>query len=53
MGNKIFGVISLVVVGIIVADLVIHGTDTEDVAKGVADITTPTESALLGTAPKS
>jgi hypothetical protein len=52
MGSQIFSLAALVVGGIIVADILIHPTGTQAAANGLASITTPAESSLLGTAPK-
>jgi hypothetical protein len=41
----------LVVVGIIIADALVHYNGTAAAAKGAADIITPSEGALLGKAP--
>jgi hypothetical protein len=46
--TSIIGVIGLVVVGIIIADLVMHPTGTQAAANGAATIIDPTYSALLG-----
>jgi hypothetical protein len=51
MGSAIFSLAALVVGGIIVADILIHPTGTAAAANGVADNTTPSESALLGNNP--
>jgi len=48
MGSQIFSLAALVVGGIIVADILIHPTGTQAAANGLAQITTPAESALLG-----
>ncbi|MHB1473069.1 MAG: hypothetical protein ACYCV4_05470 [Dermatophilaceae bacterium] len=46
--GKVIGVISLVIGGIIVADLVIHPQGTTSLAKGATTVATPTYNALLG-----
>ncbi|MGH7484001.1 MAG: hypothetical protein ACREMY_00170 [bacterium] len=48
MGSKIAGAFTLVVIGVIIADILIHPTGTQQAANGVAGILTPTYSALLG-----
>lgn len=48
MGSKIAGAFTLVVIGIIVADILIHPEGTRQAANGVSAILTPTYSALLG-----
>lgn len=49
--SKLFSLGALIVVGIIVADILIHPTGTKAASAGVAGVATPAESALLGTAP--
>jgi hypothetical protein len=48
---KFFSLASLVVVGIIVADIITHGSQTAQAAQGVASITNPAIGGLLGVAP--
>lgn len=48
MGAKLAAGFSLVVVGVIVADILIHPQGTQAAANGVASILTPTYIALLG-----
>lgn len=48
MGAKIAGAFTLVVIGIIVADILIHPEGTKQAANGISSILTPTYSALLG-----
>jgi len=48
MGSQIFSLAALVVGGIIVADILIHPAGTQAATQGLAMITTPAESALLG-----
>lgn len=48
MGAKVVGIASLVIGGIIVADLVIHPKGTTALASGATQIATPTYAALLG-----
>lgn len=43
------GLCGLVVVGIIIADFLIHPTGTTAAANGVVSVLKPTENALLGT----
>lgn len=50
--TSLLGLAGLVVVGIIVADVLIHPTGTKAAAAGIVSIMTPAEQALLGTAPK-
>lgn len=52
MGSKIFGLATLVVFGVIIADVLIHPAGTAAAATGVANVLKPTYSALLGTPPK-
>jgi hypothetical protein len=52
MGSEIAKWFSLVVVGVIIADILIHPDGTKAAANGVASILKPSYSALLGTAPK-
>ena len=52
MGSSFFSLAALVVSGIVVADILIHPTGTQAASNGLASIVTPSESALLGTAPK-
>lgn len=51
MGSQLFSLAALVVGGIIVADILIHPQGTQAAANGLAQITTPAESSLLGTVP--
>ena len=48
MGSQIFSLAALVVGGIIVADFLTHPSGTTAAANGLASITTPAESSLLG-----
>lgn len=48
MGGKIAGAFTLVVIGVIIADILIHPTGTQQAANGISSILTPTYSALLG-----
>ena len=50
MGAKVVGVISLVVVGIIIADIVTHGSQFSQAAGGTQYITKPAINGLLGVA---
>lgn len=52
MGSRIAAAFTLIVVGVIVADILIHPDGTTAAANGVASILKPSYSALLGTAPK-
>jgi hypothetical protein len=49
--TSILGLAGLVVVGIIIADFLIHPQGTTAAANGLVNVTKPAESALLGTAP--
>lgn len=46
--GKVFGLASLVIGGIIIADFVTHPGGTHAVASGATSIATPTYQALLG-----
>jgi len=48
MGSSIFSLAALVVSGIIVADILTHPSGTQAATNGLASITTPAESSLLG-----
>lgn len=48
---RFFSLAALVVGGIIVADIITHGSQTAQAAKGVATIEDPAISGLLGVAP--
>lgn len=48
MGAKLAGAFTLVVIGVIIADILIHPEGTQAAANGVTNILTPTYSALLG-----
>jgi hypothetical protein len=48
MGSQIFSLAALVVGGIIIADFLTHPSGTTAAANGLASITTPAESSLLG-----
>jgi hypothetical protein len=50
--TSLLSLAGLVVVGIIVADVLIHPTGTKAAASGLVSIMTPAEQALLGTAPR-
>jgi hypothetical protein len=45
---KVISLASLVVVGIIIADIVTHGSDFAQAAGGAQSIAGPAEQALLG-----
>jgi hypothetical protein len=51
--TTLIGLAGLCVMGIIVADILIHPTGTTAAGNVLTGIITPTESALLGTAPKA
>lgn len=44
--------LGLIVVGLIIGDFLTHPQGTQAAAQGIVSIATPTESALLGVAPK-
>lgn len=48
MGNRIAAAFTLVVIGVIVADILIHPEGTRAAGNAAAGILTPTYSALLG-----
>jgi flagellar motor component MotA len=48
MGSRIGAAFTLVVIGIVIADILIHPEGTKQAANGVSSILTPTYSALLG-----
>lgn len=48
MGAKVAAAFGLVVMGVIVADILIHPQGTQAAANGIASILTPTYGALLG-----
>lgn len=50
--TNLIGLAGLVVVGIIVADFLVHPEGTKAAANGLVAITKPAESALLGVAPR-
>lgn len=49
--TSLLGLAGLVVIGIIIADFVIHPSGTTAAANGIVNITKPAEGALLGKAP--
>lgn len=46
--GRLFALASLVVGGIIVADILIHPAGTQAASNGLANILTPAQNALLG-----
>ena len=48
MGSRLFGVFTLVIFGVIAADVLTHPGGTTAAANGVANVLKPTYSALLG-----
>ena len=50
--TNLIGLAGLVVVGIIIADFLVHPEGTKAAANGLVMITKPEESALLGVAPR-
>lgn len=50
--TNFIGLAGLVVVGIIIADFLVHPEGTKAAANGLVAITKPAESALLGVAPR-
>lgn len=56
MGTKVttfWGAVGIIIGGLIIADLLGHPAGTQAAGTAVANITTPTEAALIGTAPKA
>lgn len=51
MGGKFFAIAGLVVTGIVIADILSHPSGTSAATNGLANILSPTYSALLGTVP--
>lgn len=49
--TSLLGLAGLVVVGIIIADFLIHPSGTKAAANGLVNVTKPAEGALLGKAP--
>jgi hypothetical protein len=49
--SKFWALATLVVGGIMLADILTHPSGTQAATNGLASIITPSESALLGTAP--
>ena len=49
--SKLFSLAALVVGGIILADIIVHGSQTQQAATGVSKITNPAIGGLLGKAP--
>ena len=49
--TSLLGLAGLVVVGIIIADFLIHPAGTKAAANGLVSVTKPAEGALLGKAP--
>lgn len=48
MGSKIFGVLTLVIMGVIAADVLAHPSGTAAASNGVSNILKPSYNALLG-----
>lgn len=48
MGARIAAAFTLIVTGVIVADILIHPQGTQAAANGIASILTPSYNALLG-----
>lgn len=48
MGSKLFGVFTIVIFGVIIADVLAHPSGTTSAANGVANILKPTYNSLLG-----
>ena len=46
--SKFWSIATLVVAGIIVADILTHPSGTQAAANGLSSIITPTEASLLG-----
>lgn len=51
MGHSLIALATLVVTGIIIADIVVHGSQFAQAAGGVQYIENPAISGLLGVAP--
>lgn len=49
--SKFFSLAALVVGGIILADIITHGSQTQQAATGISKITNPAIGGLLGQAP--
>jgi hypothetical protein len=47
-GSTIVVILSAVITGIIIADILTHPVGTQAAANGIATVTTPAYSALLG-----
>lgn len=50
--TSVLGLAGLAVIGMMLADVLIHPTGTQAAANGLVSIFTPAEQALLGTPPK-
>lgn len=48
MGTRIFAIASLVVVGVVIADVLIHPQGTSAASQGAVSIEKPALNALLG-----
>lgn len=48
MGAKLAAAFTLIVTGVIVADILIHPAGTQAATNGIASILTPSYNALLG-----
>ena len=48
MGSKLFGALTLVIIGAIAADVLTHPAGTTAAANGVASILKPSLNAVLG-----
>lgn len=46
--TSFIGVVGLVIVGVIIADFLIHPQGTQTAANGIVSVTTPAYNALLG-----
>lgn len=50
--TSFLALLGLVVAGLMLGDILTHPAGTQAAAQGIVSIVTPTESALLGVAPK-
>lgn len=48
MGSRIFGVVTLVIFGVVAADVLIHPAGTAAAGKAAADLWKPVGNSLLG-----
>lgn len=48
MGSRIAAVLTLIVTGVVIADILTHPAGTQAAANGIATVARPTLNALLG-----